>query len=97
MKITINVTKKDIENGTRDCSISCPVALASSRKIIGRKLYVSSHNITSFKRDCISKIFIGILPSTAREFIHALDTFGKDNLSPFRFSIDIPARFVRRK
>lgn len=81
MKIT--VTKKDIEDGqTKDC-ISCPVALATKRKM-KTTVHVWNHSIFCFNGNGWDSM---ILPKFVVDFIHHFDE-GK-NVKPFSFNLNL--------
>lgn len=83
MRVTVNVTQADIDNGVDgDCRL-CPVARALSRAGV-RGWNVFYHGLVSeLTGETIA------LPRSAMEFIRRFDSGG--DVKPFSFELEIPA------
>lgn len=82
---TINVTARDITEGTRDNCESCPIARAVLRHVKYAEVYRRKVYLT-----CTKCVF---LPGIARDFISLFDV-GKE-VSPFKFKLDIPKEYLK--
>ena len=93
MKVTINVTQDDIDNGDRE-GCTCPIALAAARVLPPRThWHVGNSHIFMGEPDGIggSKPQIE-LPREARIFISRFD--GGLRPEPFAFDLDVPGDLV---
>jgi hypothetical protein len=91
--VTVTVTQKDINIGTPLMCYLCPVALAISRAVGGRRVRVKNPYRWGFsdgpfgdKRD--NEPDARALPLIARTFIEAFD-LGKP-VGPFSFELEVP-------
>lgn len=94
MKVRINVTKRDIELGTRNESESCPLARAIGRRVTA-SLSVGSASVQIGRGTNFCDWHNILLPEDAAQFIDRFD-FGL-NVKPFTFTFDIPEEFLRMK
>jgi hypothetical protein len=83
MKLKIDVTHEDIQNGRRNDCFACPVALAFKRAGFDHP-YVWYTSVWEYEG---SKNRKAILPDSAREFIDAYDT--GLILDPFSFEVEV--------
>lgn len=91
MKITINVTAKDILHGKwADCT-SCPVALAIRRRLKDHYYF----KVNSMGLD-IGPLYIRFEDKVC-SFIYNFDFGGSfdDKVKPFKFELNIPSRFLK--
>jgi len=72
LKVTVNVTQDDIDNGVRVCCHFCPIALAISRSFPGEEIYVTRH-LVKIRRSNGLKTLIANLPLHATLFVSAFD------------------------
>ena len=92
-RITVNVTKRDIENGAPSEPESCPIALAVRRKFPDRTIQVDTDElrvIDTGKKP--SKDLVGRLPRRARNFIEDFDWMAGDEPDfpgPFSFQVTL--------
>ena len=87
MKLKINVTAKDIENGQKCSASCCPIALSLKRKgLFNSSVGSVGTTTTSFIYEEIEYHRVP-LPLTARQFIHAFD----DGIpvKPFSFTLEL--------
>jgi hypothetical protein len=92
MKITIKVSKNDIEAGMRSDCKSCPVALAIARRLKKKfRPAVGSMDFVVIGPDCMSPDVY--LSEDVRRFIRNFD-LGL-NVEPFTFKTEIPAKFLK--
>lgn len=96
MKLTINVTQKDIDGGYRCSSFSCPIAIAATRAISSLAsrearaclgVDVDGSNLLFFRHDMPDDL--KPVPHDQHDWIVAFDD-GKANVKPFSFEVDIP-------
>ena len=87
----INVTQSDIDNGIRNSTCSCPIALAAKRAINDGALpSVCCSDIefeykTERDGDVVYRFKSAYLPTIARDFIRKFDNGG--TVEPFSFEI----------
>lgn len=77
MKVTIDVTQEDINDGEQEAGCSCPVALAARRVLTQvPDLYVASATLLRAMPgpDNVRELTITDLPQEAREFIVSFDS-----------------------
>ena len=89
--VTVKVTREDIDNGVEGKCYSCPVALALKRVVFFARvdldailIYGDADGHNEFNVD---------MPRPVASFIFLFDA-GLP-ASPFEFTIEVPARFVR--
>ena len=77
MRITIDVTKRDIASGTED---DCPITRAVRRALglrknsaIGRNLLVGISNIYFLHEDSWDETELASIPKIAQDFVHTFD------------------------
>lgn len=104
MKVNVNVTQKDIDNGMDNNGFLCPISLALRRRINNRSF------VPSTKKSLI-RIYRGhwtnphcqlvamppdvVLPEKATKFINKFDEH--ETVKPFSFSIDIPKKYLKKR
>lgn len=94
MRVTISVTKRDIERGCRSECCSCPVARAINRRLKETyKTHVSVSYLRVFKRHSVN--WGTLLPIRVMTFVDQFDD--SKAVNPFRFSIDIPKKYLRER
>jgi hypothetical protein len=82
--MTINVTQSDIQKGSRNNCVMCPIALAIRRAIPGSAVLVGGKRV-----DINGKNYD--LPESARKFIYQFDN--DTQVIPFSFTLGEPNRF----
>ncbi len=94
MKAIVNVTDKDLKDGTYCSQKYCPIALAVS-KIMREDIviHVFSTAIKIYDKIDGEIIFIK-LPTIGRHFIHNFDM--RIQVSPFSFEVDIPNQLLKK-
>ncbi len=80
--ITVEVDRRDIDQGKRGKCFLCPIATALLRAD-GRKWSVNFHSATCG----IHEVF---LPNVATDFISLFDDGRRISLSPFSFQLKVP-------
>ena len=87
MRITIDVTKRDITTGTDD---ACPVTRALRRALgirasskLGRNLLIGISNIYYLVEDSWDEIDLASMPKVAQDFVRDLDL--DRTVEPFSF------------
>ncbi|KKM24071.1 hypothetical protein LCGC14_1608850 [marine sediment metagenome] len=87
MRITIDVTKRDIDRGTAD---ACPVTLAVRRALgvrkdskLGRYLLIGISNICFLDEDGWFETDLAAMPNIAQDFVNDFDR-GR-TVAPFSF------------
>lgn len=68
MKLAVEVTKRDIARGERNCGVSCPIALAMKR--IGYPCFVGRDEFSELRGDKFSVE----LPEVAKRFMEDFDS-----------------------
>lgn len=96
MKITINVTQEDIDQGKRGSDLFCPIALACKKsgqfEVYNNRIAIGDNYISTYDRDNIlDGNFIDFkkrveLPPNAKLFIRSFDRQYK--VYPFSFEIE---------
>lgn len=84
--LTISVTRNDIENGMPRSARSCPIALATKRKITD--YFTVSQAGLRFNKDYIIPI-----PERAQDFIANYDSHNfvvTLSAKPFKFKLEVP-------
>lgn len=94
MKVTISVTNKDIAEGCSGEASNCPVAKAGNRVLSSsfKCVVFVDFVIVPFGQPSCWDIR---LPPKARNFIRDFDH--NVPVKPFRFQLDIPAKYLKRK
>ena len=82
MKLTVNVTQEDIDNGRRRTCSGCPVALAISRAW-GKRITVGPNDFGA-SHESIP------LPREAMHFVELFDRGHAKTLLPFSFVVEVP-------
>ena len=82
MKLKVEVTQEDIDNGVQQHSEKCPIACALKRLVKNPEV---SEEI-EFDQD--ETRFVADLPSDASSFIHLFDEEGSIAVKPFSFEIE---------
>lgn len=95
--VQINVTKNRIKTGTRKACKKCPIALAITARL--KKKYFAVVQPMSIRirdrrdfSEC-SWVHSEYTPAVALGFIEKFDNGKK--VKPFRFSLEIPVKFLR--
>jgi len=93
--VKINVTKYQIENGTRVSPYNCPIARAIRRNIMikgdrYKDVSVGADNVDIFS---LPKTVNVKLPKEAKEFIRRFDS-GLP-VKPFSFTLRVPDKFAK--
>ena len=86
MKVQIDVTQEDLDEGVRCSFRKCPIARAI-RRVFGGSWSVGSYTAV-YRDDSRSFIYSVDLPREATVFMRAFDT--GDMLAPFSFEVGIP-------
>lgn len=81
MKVKVNTTEDDINNGRRCNSNSCPIALSVARVTGAESVAVDLTTVSICKEDCYYPHII--LPKKAQHFVWRFDRKGKGK--PFSF------------
>jgi hypothetical protein len=94
--VTVDVTATDIQSGKPGNCCMCPIALAVNRTLAVGLLCVSFNDSIMIRNDKrVEKATKAYLPREATDFIDAFDNLA--SVEPFSFTIDLPAKAVRRK
>ncbi len=82
----IKVTQKHINEGIREDSCMCPVALAIKDRLAGRcsvsAVDVEEHYIFTGSAHCAA-------PRSVKRFINRFDKNGRNSVKPFNFKLNI--------
>jgi hypothetical protein len=83
VKVTIDVTQEDINDGEPGTCWGCPIALAASRALpYAEDVSVGADMLTVGEYDAD-------LPMLASDFVHRFDN-GKPTGGPFAFEVELP-------
>ena len=93
MRITIDVTREDIQGGVPKHPGQCPVARACRRHLFVA-VYVCAWEL-DLRDDDAHRAHEISLPDAARQFVQTFDRHGAGAVEPFQFTVDVPAWAVR--
>jgi hypothetical protein len=101
MRITIDVTKRDINTAAKGDYLTCPIRLAVRRalevresSVVGRNLHISDTHIFVESEETWDEINLATLPKVAQDFTSDFDA--EKSVAPFTFVADFSKRQAKR-
>lgn len=93
--ITINVTKRDIENSKTERCTECPVALAINRRLKKKHWCAVLRDCGNLWCGAVSRQVLQrfVWPDKVRQFIKDFDAL--ESVNPIRFKLDITKKYLK--